>query len=93
MAAEQERLAKEREEAQARERDACLGRSEVPASEVALVKAKEIRLGMSEAALLCSWGRPQSVNRSVGAWGEHKQYIYGRVYVYVENGKVASWQD
>jgi hypothetical protein len=93
IAAQQERERKQREEAQTRERNECLERSVVPASEVALVRAEKIQLGMSEAALLCSWGRPQSVNRSVGVWGEHKQYIYGRVYVYVENGKVTSWQD
>jgi hypothetical protein len=76
-----------------RELNTCIERGSIPASEVALVRAQKIQLGMSEAALLCSWGRPERVNRSVGSWGEHKQYIYSGANVYVENGKVTSWQD
>ena len=84
---------KREQEAEVRERNECVARSSLPASEVAVVRVEKVQLGMSEAALLCSWGRPERVNRSVGSWGEHKQYIYGGRYVYVENGKVTSWQD
>jgi hypothetical protein len=92
--AEQERERKQREAAEAREREQCIARSSIAESEVALVKAQKIQLGMSETALLCSWGRPQKVNRTVNASGEHKQYVYGsNTYVYVENGKIDSWQD
>jgi hypothetical protein len=55
---------------------------------------KKIKLGMSEQALLCSWGEPPGgVHSSVGSWGVRKQYVYAGTYVYVENGKVTSWQD
>ena len=52
-------------------------------------------IGMSEDALIESLGRPNDINVSVGSWGTHKQYIYGGydgTYIYVENGKVTSYQ-
>ena len=68
--------------------------------EIRLIKEKKIRIGMSEEALIASWGRPRKINRSVGSYGVHKQYVYGSyskysspAYVYVDNGKVSSWQD
>jgi hypothetical protein len=58
-----------------------------------LVDQREISIGMSELALICSWG-DTARNRTVFATSVHTQYVYlsGR-YVYVENGKVVSWQD
>lgn len=72
-----------------------------------LIDAKKIQLGMTNAELLCSWGAPQRVNKSVGSYGVHKQYVYGTArvcrggmcmggvshYVYIENGILTSWQD
>jgi hypothetical protein len=90
-----ERLAAERErqfaEQERQRTDTCI--KGLSLEEAALVRERKLRLGMSEAGLMCSWGDPSSVNRSVGSWGVHKQFVYGRVYVYVENGKVTSWQD
>ena len=63
-------------------------------SELDLIMRRRIQLGMSEEGLLCSWGKPKDVNTSVGAWGVHKQYVYGLgLYVYIKKGKVTSWQD
>lgn len=68
--------------------------------EIRLIKEKKIRIGMSETALIASWGYPSKINRSVGSYGVHKQFVYesyskysSPTYVYVENGKVRSWQD
>ncbi len=64
-----------------------------------LIKLGEIGVGMSEKALLVVWGKPRKINRTVGSYGTHKQYIYKkfaspeRRYVYVKNGKVTGWQD
>ena len=69
--------------------------------EWSLVDQETIQAGMSELALICLRGGPVpgfgTVNVSTGSWGVHKQYVYedafgGRFYVYVENGKVTSWQ-
>jgi hypothetical protein len=73
------------------DRQVCL--KGLSSEDAALVSANRIGLGMSEPALLCSWGNPNSINRSVGAWGVHKQYVYQNANVYVENGQVTSWQD
>jgi hypothetical protein len=68
--------------------------------EIRLIKAEKIQIGMSESALIASWDQPTRINRSVGSYGVHKQFVYGgsstylsRTYVYVENGKVRGWQD
>lgn len=57
-----------------------------------------IKIGMTEEQVLASWGKPDRVNRSVGIWGVHEQWIYevsyyNQIYVYVENGKLSSWQE
>lgn len=73
-----------------RQVDICKGLSKW---EKKLVKNGEITLGMSEKALVCSWGKADHINKSVGPWGVHKQWVYGNgQYVYTENGKVTSWQ-
>ena len=58
-----------------------------------LIDNKEMQIGMSEVALICSWGSTD-VNRSVYATHERKQYVYpNSTYVYVIDGKVTSFQD
>lgn len=77
-------------------------RGEIPEDEWSLIEQKEIRIGMSELGLVCSWGRPSidgNVNESVGSWGVDKQWVYracsscSAQYVYTKNGKVSSWQN
>lgn len=72
------------------------------------VLGRQITLGMSEIAVICAWGQPSDVNRTVGSWGVHEQWVYcGRDawgqrrtypciasnYVYFENGEVSAWQN
>lgn len=57
-----------------------------------------VRIGMTKEQVIYSWGRPDDINRSVGSWGVHEQWIYRRgdfeaQYLYFENGKLTSWQD
>ncbi len=54
---------------------------------------KRIWLGMTSAMALASWGDPNKVNRTVGKWGVHEQWVYDDTYLYFENGKLTSWQD
>lgn len=52
-------------------------------------------IGMSKDDLFWSIGEPSKTNESVGVWGKHEQLIYRHSnieYIYVENGKVTSWQ-
>ena len=62
-----------------------------------LVIEKKIRIGTSVCNVYASWGRPQDVNRTVGSWGVHEQWVYGstgtRNYLYIQNGRVSSFQN
>ena len=58
------------------------------------IRSKFVVIGMSECQLYAVWGRPEAQNRSVGSWGVHVQFVYGGgSYIYLENGRVTSWQD
>ena len=68
-------------------------RNALPVSEWNLIAQHKVAIGMSETALLCSWGRAR-MNRTLTGAGERDQYIYGEgTYVYVENGRVIAIQD
>ena len=69
-----------------------------------MIDSSYLQVGMSELALWCLRGGIMqgvngSINTSTGSWGVNKQYVYRPLgmngpahYVYVENGKVTSWQ-
>ena len=58
------------------------------------IKASKIYMGMVDRDVRASWGPPKKVNRTVGNWGTHEQWVYSdSTYIYIENGKVTSWQD
>jgi len=74
----------------------------ITGEESRLIQQNKIARGMSERALVISWGKPRRINTSTGSWGTRKQYVYGGFYgkyistkanyVYVRNGVVDSWQ-
>jgi hypothetical protein len=54
----------------------------------------KIRIGMTAEQVTLSWGKPRTINRSVGAWGVHEQWIYGGgTNLYFENDRLTSFQD
>lgn len=77
-------------------------RAALTESEWALVAEKKIRVGISETALICSWGTPSGwgdIHTRTSASGTTKQYVY-RVcrscsanYVYVRGGAVSSFSN
>ena len=69
--------------------------AEFSTREIDAILNETLFIGMSELALRASKGMPSNINTSTGTWGTHKQYVYGDYgpYVYVEDGKVTSWQD
>jgi len=65
-----------------------------------LVAAEQLALGMTAEMARASWGSPSKINRSVGSWGVHEQWVYNALtryhsprYIYFENGTLTSWQD
>jgi hypothetical protein len=59
------------------------------------IMANKIWLGMTDKMARESWGNPNEINRSVGSWGVHEQWVYKKkdTYLYFENGLLTSWQD
>ena len=55
------------------------------------IEAKKIMVGMSEANVLASWGRPQRVNGGGSDPSSLSQWVYGENYLYFRNGKLHSW--
>ena len=58
-----------------------------------LVEQNKIKIGMTKEMVEDSWGKPDDINRTVGSWGVHEQWVYGSTYLYFENGKLTSFQD
>lgn len=62
--------------------------------EWALIEKRKIAIGMREGAMVCSWGDPNSTNRTLTTGAERRQYVYGdRTFVYTTNGTVDAIQD
>ena len=55
--------------------------------------AGKVKLGMRTDEVIASWGYPEDIHRTVGSWGVHEQWVYGRTYLYFEDGLLTSWQD
>lgn len=50
--------------------------------------------GMTDKMALISLGNPNDINRSVGSWGTHEQWVYNDgFYCYFENGILKSYQN
>jgi hypothetical protein len=57
------------------------------------LKAGFYWIGMNKEMATISLGSPNSVNRTVGSWGVHEQWVYSNLYLYFENGILTSYQD
>lgn len=57
--------------------------------------ARRPALGMNPCAVIAALGKADRANRSVGRHGEHYQLVYSerRLYVYLDNSVVTSWQE
>ncbi len=50
-------------------------------------------LGMTRDMATESLGKPNDINSTVGSWGRHEQWVYGRTYLYFENNLLTSYQN
>ena len=63
------------------------------------IKQRRVKLGMNRYEVMCSWGEPDDINRSVSVYGGvHEQWVYGdplegATYLYFDNGILESWQE
>ncbi len=59
-----------------------------------LIRLRKIRRGMTKKQAEASWGYPDDINKTVGSWGVHEQWVYPNYqYLYFENGTLTSWQN
>ena len=49
-------------------------------------------IGMTDEMALISLSNPIDINRSVGSWGVHEQWVYNGLYLYFEDGELKSYQ-
>jgi len=49
---------------------------------------------MTKNMCLDSWGSPSDINKTIGSFGVHEQWVYGLgSYVYFENGVITTIQN
>lgn len=58
-----------------------------------IIKSRRIQLGITPCMAVAAWGRPDRINRSVGTYGVHEQWVYPANYLYFDDGILTSWQD
>lgn len=57
------------------------------------LKKKMYWIGMTAEMARVSLGEPNEINTTTGSWGEKQQWVYDNKYLYLENGKVVSFQN
>lgn len=64
---------------------------------VSAIKDQRYQIGMSQRQVMLAVGRPSDINRDVGDWGVHEQWVYSQgikdFYLYFENGELTSYQN
>jgi hypothetical protein len=50
-------------------------------------------IGMTREMATISLGSPNDINRTVGSWGVHEQWVYDNLYLYFENGILTLYQN
>lgn len=58
------------------------------------IETENVFIGMTKLQATLAWGEPESVNRTIGSWGEHEQWVYTlKSYLYFENGILKAIQN
>lgn len=63
------------------------------ATSVQQVMDGRVQIGMTADMVREAWGAPTRINRTGTASRIMEQWVYGRTYVYLTNGRVTAWQD
>lgn len=59
----------------------------------ALILEGKVRIGMTKDMCEESWGHPDDINKTIGSWGTHEQWVYGNSYLYFEGDKLTAIQN
>lgn len=63
------------------------------AANAELILQGKVKIGMTKEMCLEAWGHPEDINKTVGSWGTHEQWVYGSSYLYFEGNKLTSIQN
>ena len=58
-----------------------------------LIRNQKIIIGMNQDQAIMAWGYPKDINKDVGSWGVHEQWVYNNQYLYFKNGILNSYQN
>ncbi len=64
-----------------------------------LIKERKIARGMTSEQVIASWGKPQTIEKTLVKWAEYQKWIYGNIlldndkYVFFKNDMVIDWED
>jgi hypothetical protein len=53
---------------------------------------KKVSIGMTAEQVQLSWGKPDRINTTSTARADHEQWVYGKEYLYVQDGILRSMQ-
>lgn len=56
------------------------------------ISQRKIMVGMSRDQVRRSWGRPNNINASGGAYGTTEQWVYSSAHLYFDGDNLTSWQ-
>lgn len=56
------------------------------------IQKNSLKIGMAPKYATLSWGKPEKINKTIGSFGVHEQWVYGNQYVYFENERLTSIQ-
>jgi hypothetical protein len=59
----------------------------------AIIQEGKVKVGMTAEACEVSWGKPNSINKTLTAGIASEQWVYGESYLYFENGLLTSIQN
>lgn len=59
----------------------------------ALASAHKVQIGMSAEQVRRAWGEPQRLNRTVSSRMTAEQWVYGKRYLYMEDGVLVRYSE
>jgi hypothetical protein len=73
-------------------REACIKHADWDMNTCQTMDEKEVTIGMTGEQVRLSVGKPNAINTTMTTGHQHEQWVYGRDYIYLENGVVRSMQ-
>jgi hypothetical protein len=73
-------------------RAACAAHPEWEMEACQSIDQGEVSIGMTADQVRLSWGKPEKVNATLSSQNQREQWVYGKQYLYMQNGLLKSMQ-